>query len=585
MASTSRATFPPFEMSKIPQTELRQKWEKWIRGFQIHMEACEITDPKKKKIQLLSLGGFELQETYYDLAGEDEEPNADDPQDPYEEVKQILSDYFAPKQHQVFERYLFCSLKPTEGETMNQFGQRALNHAVKCQFGTSEQEARENRVIDLIISFAPTELREKLLYKKDLTLDLALKMCKAFEAIRYQAQQLAPNAENTSAGFVNKTYERGDCQRCGGAQHRNVTDCPAYGKACDKCGFTGHFSKQCRTRPGRYKSEDSRKRRHSFRTGQKSEKRQKTYRIEMEPTEKSDSEEELKVYGIQTCEELVTVRVGEVAIQMFIDSGSACNMIDEKTWCYLKAQGAKMQELSLPTKKKFIGYGRNPLKVLAVFKADMILKDRTSSSVADAHFYVIQQGQQPLLGSRSAKSLGVLQIGIKGDHVVNHIQNLTPAQFPRIKGVKLTLPIDRDVTPVQQPLRRVPLALLKQIDEKLDELLAQGIIEKVQDYSPWISPMVPVIKKNGELRLCIDMRRANAAIKREKHPLPTIDSLLSQLNGAKYFSLLDIRQAFFQCELDENSREITTFNTHRGLFRFTRLIFGVSCAPESFQQV
>jgi hypothetical protein len=112
-----------------------------------------------------------------------------------------------------------------------------------------------------------------------------------------------------------------------------------------------------------------------------------------------------------------------------------------------------------------------------------------------------------------------------------------------------------------------------------------GIIERVVRPTSWVSPLVPIMKDNGELRLCVDMRRANKAIQRLNHPLPVLDYLLSRFSGAKFFTTLDIKQAFHQVELAEESRDITTFITNWGLFRYTRLLFGVNYAPEFFQNL
>lgn len=81
------------------------------------------------------------------------------------------------------------------------------------------------------------------------------------------------------------------------------------------------------------------------------------------------------------------------------------------------------------------------------------------------------------------------------------------------------------------------------------------------------------------------MRRANGAILRENHPLPTMDQLLPKMRNAKYFTKLDIKDAFHQVELHPDSRQITTFITSKGLYRYKRLMFGISCAPEIFQKV
>ena len=81
------------------------------------------------------------------------------------------------------------------------------------------------------------------------------------------------------------------------------------------------------------------------------------------------------------------------------------------------------------------------------------------------------------------------------------------------------------------------------------------------------------------------MRQANGTIVRERHPIQTGDEILHDLNGSTVFSKLDIKWASHQVELSEGSRPITTFATHKGLFRYKRLMFGVSCAPEMCQRV
>lgn len=151
--------------------------------------------------------------------------------------------------------------------------------------------------------------------------------------------------------------------------------------------------------------------------------------------------------------------------------------------------------------------------------------------------------------------------------------------------MKIRLEIDESVPPVIQHVRRVPIALKGQVEQKLQQLLDSDIIERVNGASRWASPVVVIVKDNGQLRLCVDMRRANAAIRREIYPMPTIDDVLARLSKAKWFSRLDVREAYHQLELEEGSREITTFITHKGLFRYKRLMFGVCSASEAFQKI
>lgn len=92
-------------------------------------------------------------------------------------------------------------------------------------------------------------------------------------------------------------------------------------------------------------------------------------------------------------------------------------------------------------------------------------------------------------------------------------------------------------------------------------------------------------KKNNDIRLAIDMRQANKAVLRERFPMPNIDETLEQMNGSTVFTRLDMNQAFHQIELEESSRYITTFVCDTGLYRYKRLIYGISSAPEIFQRI
>ena len=111
------------------------------------------------------------------------------------------------------------------------------------------------------------------------------------------------------------------------------------------------------------------------------------------------------------------------------------------------------------------------------------------------------------------------------------------------------------------------------------------MIEPVKEASAWVSPIVPVRKSNGTSRLCVDYRQLNKSIVRERHVLPTVEEITAQLAGAELFSVLDAESGFHQLLLGRESRPLTTFATHCGLYRFKRLPFGVSCAPEIFQRV
>ena len=132
--------------------------------------------------------------------------------------------------------------------------------------------------------------------------------------------------------------------------------------------------------------------------------------------------------------------------------------------------------------------------------------------------------------------------------------------------------------------RPVPFALKGRIEEELERLQRDGIIEPVK-FSEWAAPVVPVLKSDGSLRLCGDYKvTVNSVANVESYPLPRINDLLASLTGGNVFSKLDLSHAYLQLPLDEKSKEYVTITTHKSLFRYNRMPFGVASAPAIFQR-
>ena len=132
--------------------------------------------------------------------------------------------------------------------------------------------------------------------------------------------------------------------------------------------------------------------------------------------------------------------------------------------------------------------------------------------------------------------------------------------------------------------RHVPLPLRPQVEDELKRMETMGVISKVDEPTPWCAGMVVVPKKNGKVRICVDLKPLNENVLREVHPLPKVDETLAQLAGAKMFSKLDANCGFWQIPLAESSRRLTTFLTPIGRYHFNKLPFGISSAPEHFQK-
>ena len=181
----------------------------------------------------------------------------------------------------------------------------------------------------------------------------------------------------------------------------------------------------------------------------------------------------------------------------------------------------------------------------------------------------------------------VYSLEAPGPVSIEHLLNNHPEVFGPGVGLldgKYRIVWDEQVAPVQHPPRRVPIPLRDTLKETLDDLVQQNILAPVQKPTPWISSMVVVPKQDGKLRICLDPRDLNKAIRREHYPLPTIEDVATRLHKAKVFTVLDVKKGFWHVELEEESSLLTTFNTPFGRYRWKRMPFGICSAPEVFQR-
>ena len=140
-----------------------------------------------------------------------------------------------------------------------------------------------------------------------------------------------------------------------------------------------------------------------------------------------------------------------------------------------------------------------------------------------------------------------------------------------------------DSPPIKQPPRRQAMHTQKVIKDEVQKMLDKGVIEP--SYSPWASPVVIVKKKDGTYRFCVDYRKLNHVTHKDAHPIPRLQDCLENLQGAKWFSTLDLHSGYWQVEMDQHDREKTAFATTGGLYQFTVMSFGLTNAPATFQRL
>ena len=284
------------------------------------------------------------------------------------------------------------------------------------------------------------------------------------------------------------------------------------------------------------------------------------------------------------------VEVNGVPITLMVDTGSSVTILTKETFQKYFVNEALQEQTDHQT---LSSYTKHTIKVNGRFECNVTYGK--CSSVCNV--YIVEEGTD-IMGRDVMKAL---HINIEGSsltcnkveqkpleaEIVEEFDQLflaTSEQLPNVKGFVHKVKVDTKVTPVSQKLRRLPFEAREKVSAKLSELEKQGIIERI-DASEWVSPIVVAWKKSGDVRICVDLRKVNKAVIPDKYPLPKIDEILSELRNSSVFSQLDLASAYHQLKLHEESRHLTAFITHEGLFQYKRMCFGLSSAPSAFQKM
>ncbi|XP_028415786.1 uncharacterized protein K02A2.6-like [Dendronephthya gigantea] len=213
---------------------------------------------------------------------------------------------------------------------------------------------------------------------------------------------------------------------------------------------------------------------------------------------------------------------------------------------------------------------------------------------------IVKEDLTPLLGARVIQQMGLVEIhiekfeqvvgmGIKDTpkgacrDLVKEYDDVLTGELGTLYGEQ-HLEVDPSVTPTVSPSRRVPFAVKPKLKAELDRLADLGVITLVDEPTDWVSNLVIATKESGDIRLCIDPKQLNGALKRERYPIPVIDDVLPDLAKAKVFTKVDARNGYWHVQLDEPSSRLTTFDTPFGRYRWKRLPFGICAASEIFQK-
>ncbi|UYV76630.1 K02A2.6-like [Cordylochernes scorpioides] len=507
----------------------------------------------------------------------------------FEKVIEAFDNHFIGKRNVVYERALFGLRSQRPEETIEEFVTVLHRISEHYEYANLREELIRDR---LVLGVKDRKLSEKLMLNENLTLAKAVEIARQWEAVMREQQDLNPSTSQVDTtrkvakqkpkasghGKDNgrSTFRQTDsaketdegkkfptCFNCGTTKHhyRYRDKCPAKDKVCGKCGKKGHYTNLCRRKNNEVNaisSEETPAR----------EKVSYVYAVR-EPT-----------LGSRKSRWKSTVRVNGTAIHFKLDPGSDVTLIPFSLY---KRYFSNVQ--LTPTDGQLMAAANQRLENAGTFVAKLRANTREMKETV----YVVHHLEQPLLGVGACEDLQLVK---RIDLVINGTTDVNPErEFPKLfEGLGLLeqpyhIKLKEGAKPFSIPVpRRVPLPLMPKLKEQLDAMVAQEVIEPVDEPTEWCAPIVLAGKPNGKIRICVDLSRLNLSVERELHPLPVLEHELAQLNGAKIFSRLDANSGFWQIKLSEESQTLTTFIAPFGRYKFKRLPFGISSAPEHFQK-
>ena len=268
------------------------------------------------------------------------------------------------------------------------------------------------------------------------------------------------------------------------------------------------------------------------------------------------------------------VWVGNMMVDFVVDTGADVTVLTEH-------ESSRLGLILRKPETVLRGAGGNDLQVVG--ETRVVMKSE-GGLITGAKVSVVRGARANLLGVPEINALQLVR-------VVNGIREEVEKNYPGLYRGLGSLPdtfeirVREGAIPRAIPVpRRVPAGLREATEKELDRMLSMGVIERVDEPSEWCSGMVVAPKSSGKVRICVDLTELNKSVQREHFPLPHLDDMLSQLEGAKWFSKMDANSGFWQVEMAESSRPLTTFITPFGRFRFRKMPFGISAAPEFFQR-
>jgi hypothetical protein len=535
----------------------------------------EDDEPDKKKAVFLTIIGPKQYSLLRDLCAPQKIADKT-----YEELCKLMQNHHEPVPPMYLQRTKFESRIRKPGESVQQFVAAIREISEHCNFGDTLEERLCERIVRGIND---EHIQRQLLREKDLNLQKAIDIAQS-TAITAQGAKEIINSESHASGsninvLRNKSFKPQKqfqshskvCMRCG-KDHKGV-QCKFKDSECYKCGKTGHIQAVCRSKEkhqntqGKYQNKD------------KPNKKQ-TGRNQF-LNENSDDTYDLFSLGKSTDSVIwVDLEIQGKKIKFQLDTGASFTVMTKEIYDEL------FPEIPIKhTETKLSTYTGEEVEIFGQIEVNVKYEHQNVSLPL-----LIVRGNGPALMGRDWLQCIKLQwpkllhLNSELGTLLEKYDEVFSNEAGSLKDVAIKIHVKHNTTPIFKKARHPPFALRKKIEHELERLQKSQIIEKV-DSSEWATPIVPIVKRDNTIRLCGDYKvTLNKVVKRDEHPIPKIEELVMKLSNGEKYSSIDFSHAYTQLKLESESQELTTINTHIGLFKYLRLPYGISSGAALFQR-
>ena len=549
--------------------------------FEQYCDANAI-EPTKKVAVLISYLSMETYKTIRDRCFPDMPKDKS-----YEDLVQLLKEQYSIPINVFRERITFYKATQNTDETCLDWYTRLKRLSINCAFKSLQEVLvdrfisgmRQGAVLDRLVEEDATKKIEDLV-KIAITKETA--MANSYkgnenggnihvikEQQRGQSSESQPEKQGPSRAWtVNKNHRQNktsmktqerQCGRCG-KNHGGLCKYMKY--RCNNCGKIGHLKSMCRTRG---------KAVNYMNLCEENEQVSNQY----QGGDVINTIDCINSVGIKPIK--IVVKVNDQLVTMELDSGSPVSAINRVFYD---------QYLSNVTMKScstnFRGYTGELITTIGI--VNVKVNYNKMSHYLD--FYVISNGTVNILGRDFIDKFNLIEnfVGVNklGEADVAEVLR---QEFPEVctdeigkfRYATVSLQLKTHVIPVHQRPKSIPLALKDKIEAELQRLEQKDIISPIVT-SEWSSYIVPVVKQNGNVRICGSYIGLNKCLEDVYYPLPKIEQIFASLHDNVKFSKIDLKDAYRQFELDEKSKHLVTISTHKGLYKMNRMPFGIKCA-------